>query len=257
MTVATKRMQENFSRAAAQYDAHAWLQQQQVDRVLTGALKFFPETGAILDIGCGTGQFAVLARQPRPDWRITGIDLAWDMAKQAAPRCTVMQGDATALPVADGSYDGVVSSLCIQWVNDKPAMFSEIRRVLKPGGMAVIATLGHDTLKELRLSAAQSHLPLGLLEMQSYETYCTMAKASGLQLVGCQHMHETHHYPSVEALFTSMRQIGAGNAQMERGHQFVAPSKFARMIQQYEANYGSTRGIPATWEPILMVLKNA
>jgi malonyl-CoA O-methyltransferase len=257
MTVATRRMQQNFSRAAAQYDAHAWLQQQQVDRVLTGALQFFPPAACLLDIGCGTGQFALIARQPRPNWQITGLDFAFNMAAQAAARCAAMQADATRLPIAGASMDGVISSLCMQWVNDKPAMLAEIRRVLKPGGIAVITTLGRDTLKELREAAAHAALPLGLLPMRSFDDYRDMAADSGMQLLACQHMLESHHYPSVEALLESMRIIGAGNAQQERTRQFMAPGRFAQMTRHYAAAYGSAQGIVATWEPILMVLKNA
>ena len=254
MTIAAKRLQDNFSRAAGRYDAHAWLQRQQVARVLATAQQYLPAQARIADIGCGTGFFAAEARALQPAWHITGIDYAYDMAREAAIHCAaVVQGNGAQLPLADASVDGVVSSLCLQWVGDKAAMLAETRRVLKPGGTAIIMTVGNETLEELQDAVRRSDMPLGLLAMESFDTYRALAKASGMQVLACQRTREIHHYASVESLLVSMRSIGAGNAGEK---QFIAPKKFAKLIQQYEAMHGTKRGIPATWEPILMVMKN-
>ena len=52
--------------------------------------------------------------------------------------------------VADSSYDLVVSSLALHWVNDLPKCLSNVLRVLKPNGAFVAAMFGQDTLHELR-----------------------------------------------------------------------------------------------------------
>jgi NADH dehydrogenase [ubiquinone] 1 alpha subcomplex assembly factor 5 len=48
------------------------------------------------------------------------------------------------------SYDVVLSSLALHWVNDLPACLNEIKRVLKPNGAFIAAMFGQDTLHELR-----------------------------------------------------------------------------------------------------------
>ena len=58
--------------------------------------------------------------------------------------------DARALPLADGSVDVLYSNLCLQWIEDLPAVFAGFRRVLKPDGLMVLSTFGPDTLWELR-----------------------------------------------------------------------------------------------------------
>ncbi len=253
MNITAKRLQNNFGRAAADYDAHAWLQRQQVERVLLSARQYFPNNAAILDVGCGTGYFAELAKSEHPDWRITGLDYAYGMTAHARTRCdAVLQADATHLPIADAALDGLVSSLCLQWISDQPQMLREMGRTLKPGATAILTTLGDRTLGELHAASAQSGVALGLLPMHSFAHYRALAMESGMQLVACQRTMATQHYPNVEALLESMRVIGAGNA---GGKQFVGPKAFARLIQQYEASFGTARGIPATWEPILMILK--
>ena len=58
--------------------------------------------------------------------------------------------DARALPLAAGSVDVVFSSLCLQWIEDLPAVFAGFRRVLKHGGLLLVYSFGPDTLVELR-----------------------------------------------------------------------------------------------------------
>lgn len=250
MNVAAKTLQANFGRAAASYDAHATIQRAQVTRVFATARAHFAPSARVVDIGCGTGLFAEQATHAALGWSITGLDFAFPMAQQARTRCAALQADAARLPIADASVEGVVSSLCLQWVGDKPRAFAEIHRILKPGGVAVVATLGAATLQELHAAALASGVPLGLLPMVPAETYRDMAAQSGLAVRQLEHAREQHHYPSVEALLDSIRVIGAGNAGEKRA---IGPRKFARFVQAYAQNHGN--GIVATWEPVLMLLE--
>jgi malonyl-CoA O-methyltransferase len=252
MLVAAKRLQLNFSRAAERYDAHAFLQREQLQRVAQAALEHMVEQGRIIDIGCGTGMFASVVKPERPNWWVAGVDFSYGMAQKATARCASLQGDATALPFASDSAEGIVSSLCMQWVQDRAAMMAEIHRVLKPGGLAIIATLGGDTLRELHETTQKTQVPLGLLKMQSFNDYRALAAASGMQIACAQRTVQTQYYRSVEALLTSMRAIGAGNA---GSRNFIPPRRFVQMIQQYEASYGDSRGIPATWENVFLMLR--
>jgi NADH dehydrogenase [ubiquinone] 1 alpha subcomplex assembly factor 5 len=63
-----------------------------------------------------------------------------------------VQADEEAIPFADNTFDAVVSSLALHWVNDIPGCLIQIERVLKPDGVFLGAMLGGDTLKELRIS---------------------------------------------------------------------------------------------------------
>jgi malonyl-CoA O-methyltransferase len=58
--------------------------------------------------------------------------------------------DAHRLPFKDGSAQLVFSNLMLEWCHDPDAVFQEIRRILQPGGLLTFATLGPDTLRELR-----------------------------------------------------------------------------------------------------------
>src|SRR5690606_17221299 len=73
-----------------------------------------------------------------------------------APRPVPVAADARALPLADRSVDVLYSNLCLQWVEDLPAVFAGLRRVLKPGGLLLVSTLGMVSLSELRQAAAEA-----------------------------------------------------------------------------------------------------
>lgn len=249
MTVS--RMSDNFSRAAHSYDARARFQQTETKRVVDAAQMLFPDQARILDIGCGTGWFAELSRPLSKAWNIFGLDIAAGMCDAARARCTPIQADAASLPVADNACDAVVSSLCVQWVDDLPGTFREIMRVLKPGGRAVIATLCQQSLSELREAAASAELPLGLLAMRPAADYERAIAAAGFTTTLFRHDVGADYYPDMQTLLNSMRQIGAGNPAGSGG--LMGATRWKAMCAAYE-KYRTPQGLPATWDRLFMVL---
>ena len=254
MQVASKRIQANFGKAAATYDAQAHFQHVETRRVLDGALMLLPEKATIADIGCGTGYFAHAAAAQRPQWRILGLDIAPGMCAVASTRCQAIAADAAQLPLATASVDAAVSSLCYQWVENQDAAFSELARVLKPGGRAIIASLGEQSLRELRESSAEAQLPLSLLPMRDAETTASSLESAGFTITFAQRRVVEEYYPNVAALLESMRGIGAGNNFSNAARTFVSPKRWAAMVRQYETRRTS-QGIPATWEHHFFILR--
>jgi ubiquinone/menaquinone biosynthesis C-methylase UbiE len=94
--------------------------------------------GDVLEIGAGTGaNFEYYA----PDARVVALEPDPHMLKRAEPRLRpnieLRQAPAESLPVPDGSFDAVVSTLVLCTVDDVAASLAEIRRVLRPGGRLV------------------------------------------------------------------------------------------------------------------------
>ncbi len=116
-----------------------------VARLLEKAFEgLFPEkTGSILDLGCGTAfYFPILAKHAE---QLIGIDVCQPMLDQAEhmiatrnlTNCKVLRSSAFEIPVDDHSIDVVHSWDFLHHVSDLNQVFSEIRRVLKPGGRYV------------------------------------------------------------------------------------------------------------------------
>ncbi len=102
----------------------------------------------VLDVGCGAGMDTLIAAQMiGPTGSVTGIDMTPDMVAKARrsvaemrlENVTIVEGGAEQLPFADASFDVVISNGVIDLIPDKDAVFSEIMRVLRPGGRVQLA----------------------------------------------------------------------------------------------------------------------
>lgn len=78
-----------------------------------------------------------------------------NMSQEEKDRCgtySLVADEEERLPFPDGTFDLVLSSAAMHWVNDLPNLWREIRRVLKPDGCFMFAMVGGATLTELRSS---------------------------------------------------------------------------------------------------------
>lgn len=100
-----------------------------------------PGPGRCLDLGCGTGFHLVTLHEL--GWTMTGLDLSEDQLRLARSRAgefaELLQGDATDLPFADGSFDLVFSAFTHTDVDDFETVVAETVRVLAPAGRVVYA----------------------------------------------------------------------------------------------------------------------
>ena len=111
-----------------------------------------PQPGEqVLDVACGTGVVALaMAAAVGPGGRVLGVDLSDGMVASAAARAQAagvlqarferMDAEALALPAA--SFDLVVCALGLMYLPDPDAALREMLRVLRPGGLAVLAVCG-------------------------------------------------------------------------------------------------------------------
>lgn len=102
----------------------------------------------VLDLGSGAGTDSLVAAQMvGPHGHVTGLDMTPEMlakaqaaaAEMEAANVEFVEGEVEVLPFGDESFDVVISNGVIDLVPDKDAVFSEINRVLRPGGRIQIA----------------------------------------------------------------------------------------------------------------------
>jgi len=121
------------------------------DREARAIAEFFPESGRILDLGCGAGRTTAPLREKGYD--VTAIDVSAPMARETA-RATdadCLTADASRLPFRENVFDAALFSSKgldeLQPPNARYTALREIRRVLRPGGRFAFST--HNVLRQL------------------------------------------------------------------------------------------------------------
>lgn len=115
----------------------------------------------MLDVGCGTGTLALRILDGSPGARVVGLDRDPEMLGRARRKfegdgsgIRWVQGHAAALPHPDEHFDAVLSSLVLHHLRpvEKARAAGEIRRVLRPGGRAVVADWGRPGNRAMRVA---------------------------------------------------------------------------------------------------------
>jgi malonyl-CoA O-methyltransferase len=241
---------ESFSRAAVSYDSVAQLQRRIGHNLLESLeQKTVP---VVMDLGCGTGYFApLLIEQLRPEQLIC-FDLAQGMLEYARQtRATAntlwLCGDAESIPLADNSVDLIFSSLAIQWCENLPSLFSEVARVLKPGGRFLFSTLGPETLFELRDAWSAVDKFQHVNRFISFETLEAQA-TEYLQQVSLREDREVLLYDQLRELTTELKGIGAHNISAGRQSGLTGKARISAFKQAYEQFRGVEGKLPATYQ---------
>jgi SAM-dependent methyltransferase len=133
-----------YDRVAAEYARRIYgeLEAKPFDRAfLDGLAKRIP-TGEVLDLGCGPGHVGRYLRERGIPGR--GLDISYEMirlARELNPTVEFQQGDMRELPFPDGFFAGIVAfySMIHFEPADLESVFTELRRVLRPGGLLALA----------------------------------------------------------------------------------------------------------------------
>jgi len=128
-----------------------------------------PEAGTILEVAPGPGYLAVeLARLGR--YRVIGLDvshtfveIAAENARKAGVQAEFRVGDAAAMPFADGMFDFVVCRAAFKNFSAPVDALREMRRVLKPGGEALVIDMHRDVTNE-EIDSAVRAMPLSAFD---------------------------------------------------------------------------------------------
>ena len=151
----------HFEEAAPRYDLATTAMSLGRDafwkRALVDALPGAPAPVCV-DIACGTGDVALLLAARYPRGTVVGVDLVPRMLAVARRRnrfanARFQAGDLCALPLRNASADIVTGAYALRNAPELRAALSEVRRVLKPGGVAVF--LEFSRTGRLRLQRAQ------------------------------------------------------------------------------------------------------
>jgi SAM-dependent methyltransferase len=163
-------------------------------------------------------------------------------------RALSVAADEEALPFANETFDLVVSALALQWVNDLPGTFAQIRRALKPDGLLLAALIGGETLAELRetLAAAEAEIEGGASPRVSpfvdVRTLGALLQRAGFALPVTDVERTILRYRNPRALLRDLRRMGAANALAERSRKPLKRAVLARAEEIYAERFADPDG---------------
>jgi malonyl-CoA O-methyltransferase len=248
-----QKVADSFGKAAHNYDSVAAVQRQIGHRMMEQVQSC---DGLALDLGCGTGYFTPLLGEKFSC--VAGLDLAQGMLSYARETRSGdylwLCGDAENLPLADHSVSAVFSSLAIQWCADLPALFSELKRVIRPGGKLYLATLGPDTLKELRQAWSNVDNYTHVNTFASKEKLREAISASGLTLDRFHGEDIVLQYDEVRQLTYELKTLGAHNMNHGQSAGLTGRQRVIKFKQAYEQFRNERQKLPATYQAYYLEL---
>ena len=159
----------------------------------------------ILDVGCGPGFYVEeLLGVVGPDGTVVGVDASPEMLAAAAGRCArhpnvvFHQGDATALPLDEESFDAALCVQVLEYVADPTAALAQIHRALRSGGRVVVwdidwATVSWHSEDPARMERVLNCWDEHLTHPSLPRTLAARLRAAGFSNVGVEgHVFTTH-----------------------------------------------------------------
>ncbi len=174
----------------------------------------------VLDIGCGPGLLVMeMAQEVGARGSVTGIDVSADMLALAQARCAghananAREASATALPCESATLDAVAVTQVYEFVDDLALALAELKRVLKPGGRALIVDTDWDAViwrnsnrERMRrvidawhLHCPHPHLPSQLPQLIA-AAGMRLERATAIPIVNTTYDAETYSYSMIRTI---------------------------------------------------------
>jgi malonyl-CoA O-methyltransferase len=238
-----KQIANSFSSSASQYCASAFIQRS----ILRQCIELMKKSGlsgqSWLDAGSGAGLLAELLHGDISELRFFRSDIAFGSLKRANAQekgtLVSAQSDIEYLAFKNGMFDGIVVSSVLHWLKDFQQGFSELTRVLKPGGRIVFAAFLQGSFHELGTLRGRMGLSVPVRFIDDDELPFLM-KRCGLDLLEVSARNERHYFQSAWHILKYLSEIGSTAISGKR----LSRSDLLGFCRDYETMFGTSNGIP-------------
>ncbi|MEQ5869215.1 SAM-dependent methyltransferase [Sagittula sp. NFXS13] len=167
--------------------------------------------------------------------------------------------DTEVLDLTPGAHDLVIHGVCLHWADDPVGQLVQMRHALQPDGMALVVTLGGQTLHELRAALAQAEtevtggLSPRVLPMADIRDLGALMQRAGLALPVADSAPLRTSYATPLHLMHELRAMGEANALDSRLRHPTRRSVLLRAAQIYAESFPAENGrVAATFEMITL-----
>ena len=181
-----------------------------------------------------------------------------ELWRESTPDACIVE-DTEVLALEPGAHDLVIHALCLHWADDPVGQLIQLRHALKPDGMALVLTLGGQTLHELRaaLGQAETEVTGGLsprvLPMGDIRDLGALMQRAGLALPVADAAPLRASYATPLHLMKELRAMGEGNALAGRLRHATRRAVLLRAAGIYAESFATEDGrVAATFEMITL-----
>ncbi|HSG65021.1 MAG TPA: methyltransferase domain-containing protein [Gammaproteobacteria bacterium] len=217
----TRIARKRFDAAAATFDGADAVLAEARERLLERLELFAIEPRCVVDLGAATGAASLRLARRYPQAAVLAIDSSGAMTRVLGRKCrdlravVPLQADAHALPLREASVDLVFGNLLLPWTRPDRVL-AEIARVLEPGGLALLTSLGPDTLVELRRAWAEVDDGIHVHGFVDMHDLGDLAVRAGLTEPVTDVDRLTVSYSSLPLLVGDLRATGSSNCAVGR-----------------------------------------
>ena len=258
-----------FDKAAGSYEQFSEIQEKISNDLFLKFNEIKINPISILDLGCGTGKNALHILDRFKGSQIINFDFSESMLIKA--RDNILRrnqtsinntfhhhhicGDIENLPIKENSIDLVWSSSSIQWSNDLPILFSNIKKILKPNGCFIFSTFGPKTLIELKIITNKlSSLPRTNNFFDAPHIESSLRKEN-FKIQTIENEIKIFKYKNVNDILNAIKGVGATNGNIKRD-KGLKGRKFIKDIKNEYKDFIIDGLYPATYEVIYGVVWN-
>ncbi|XP_062396734.1 arginine-hydroxylase NDUFAF5, mitochondrial [Sardina pilchardus] len=258
---AMKRQQKKWAASLQDGDKYDYLRAEAGLRVADRVYDIARTFPLALDVGCGKSYIAEnLSKDVVERFFLTDIcnkSLRQQRESEMPTHCVL--ADEEFLPFKENTFDLVVSSLSLHWINDLPGALRQIQHVLKPDGVFIGAMVGGETLYELRCSLQLAELERegGFAPHISPYTAVTdlgnLLGQAGFNMLTVDIDEIQVNYPGMLEVMNDLKGMGESNCSWNR-KPILHRDTLLAAAAIYKEMYGNEDGtVPATFEVLHMI----
>lgn len=230
----TRDVRRRFDDAAGSFDEADFVHRVTCEGLLARMRPITAEATTVVDLGAGTGSAIPLLQKRFRRALVIAVDSSARMLQVVRSKRSLLskrhavQADARAMPLADASVDVVFSNLMLPWLDQPDLVFEEVARVLRKGGLFAFATLGPDTLLEIRQAWRASDESEHVKRFPDMHDVGDALVRAGLRDPVLDVDRLSVSYRNSEALFRDLTASGARNTLYQRRTGLMGRNRFRR-----------------------------
>ena len=254
MSFNKEKIKSNFNRFSKNYNSLANLQKQVAQKLFEIAKPEIRKSQNILDLGSGTGFIAqnILSENEFAKKNIFQLDIAYNMFCQSNftqnQNIFNINGDIENLPFKANSFDLVLSSLALQWIDDLDLVFKNIKEICNKSKSAMVFSIFIDeTLFELQKSAQELNINLSINNFIALNSLKMIIEKNfdNLQLEVQNFILE---YENVFDLINSMKYIGASYSNKKSSDFLLKKRDLLDLNSFYLKNFNNCGKLKSSWK---------